>query len=157
LHNRSLTYLVPIILLLSPVIASHRIPLQEFVRDGGSLRVLLLDSMTYISFSLAGILCPRLNSGSKAQSQSQAQSEGAEGAASASASTAAQPEPFALQARHFTELRLLNREMDVVMQSLDRTGNVLGTVLHPKGNIAVEIVKAGLAKVADRSLTVVTK
>ena len=36
------------------------------------------------------------------------------------------------------------------MQTVDRTGVVLGTVLHPKGNIAVEIVRAGLARVADR-------
>jgi staphylococcal nuclease domain-containing protein 1 len=94
--------------------------------------------MTYISFSLAGILCPRMNS------------KAAEGEAS-------QPEPFAQQARHFTELRMLNREMQIVMQSVDRGGNVLGTALHPKGNIAVELVRSGLAKVAERSLAVVTK
>jgi endonuclease YncB( thermonuclease family) len=70
---------------------------------------------------------------------------------------ASQPEPFAQQARHFTELRMLNREMQIVMQSVDRGGNVLGTALHPKGNIAVELVRSGLAKVAERSLAVVTK
>ena len=102
--------------------------------------------MTYLSFSLAGIICPRINA-SKQQPAD----------ADATASSAAKPEPFALQARHFTELRLLNREVQIVMQTLDRTGNVLGSVLHPKGNIAVEMVKNGLAKVADRSLAALSK
>lgn len=128
---------------------------QEYVRDGASLRVLLLESMTYLSFSLAGIICPRINA-SKSQ-QPQAAAATFEGEAPAAAANAGKPEPFALQARHFTELRLLNREVQIVMQTLDRTGNVLGSVLHPKGNIAVEMVKNGLAKVADRSLAALTK
>ena len=66
-------------------------------------------------------------------------------------------DPFALQARLFTELRLLNREVEVLMQGLDRAGNIVGTVLHPKGNIAVEIVRCGLARVHDRALTHISK
>lgn len=111
--------------------------------------------MTYLSFSLAGIICPRINA-SKSQ-QPQAAAATFEGEAPAAVANAGKPEPFALQARHFTELRLLNREVQIVMQTLDRTGNVLGSVLHPKGNIAVEMVKNGLAKVADRSLAALTK
>ena len=122
---------------------------QEYVRDGASLRVLLLESMTYLSFSLAGILCPRINASK--------QTSAADTEAPATATSASKPEPFALQARHFTELRLLNREVQIVMQTLDRTGNVLGSVLHPKGNIAVEMVKNGLAKVADRSLAALNR
>lgn len=114
------------------------------MRDGASLRVLLLESMTYLSFSLAGIICPRINA-AKQQSAPDAEA------------SVSKPEPFALQARHFTELRLLNREVQIVMQTLDRTGNVLGSVLHPKGNIAVEMVKNGLAKVADRSLAALSR
>lgn len=131
----------------------HNRKLQEYVRDGASLRVLLLESMTYLSFSLAGIICPRINA-SKQQPQATAAFEAD---APAAASSTGKPEPFALQARHFTELRLLNREVQIVMQTLDRTGNVLGSVLHPKGNIAVEMVKNGLAKVADRSLAALNK
>ena len=37
-----------------------------------------------------------------------------------SSSTKSQPEPYAQQAKHFTELRLLNREVEVLMQALDR-------------------------------------
>ena len=111
--------------------------------------MLLLESMTYLSFSLAGIICPRINA-SKQPTASDTETP-------ASSASASKPEPFALQARHFTELRLLNREVQIVMQTLDRTGNVLGSVLHPKGNIAVEMVKNGLAKVADRSLAALNK
>ena len=66
-------------------------------------------------------------------------------------------DPFALQARLFTELRLLNREVEVLMEGLDRAGNIVGTVLHPKGNIAVEIVRCGLGRVHDRALHHVSK
>ena len=46
----------------------------------------------------------------------------------------------------------------MLFQALDRGINVLGTVLHPpKGNIAVEIVKVGLARVHDRFVGSVTK
>lgn len=112
--------------------------------------------MTYLSFSLAGIICPRINASKSQQSQAAAATT-FEGEAPSAVTSAGKPEPFALQARHFTELRLLNREVQIVMQTLDRTGNVLGSVLHPKGNIAVEMVKNGLAKVADRSLAALTK
>lgn len=103
--------------------------------------------MTYLSFSLAGIICPRINA---SKQQSGPEIEGTN-------TSVSKPEPFALQARHFTELRLLNREVQIVMQTLDRTGNVLGSVLHPKGNIAVEMVKNGLARVADRSLAALSR
>lgn len=111
--------------------------------------------MTYLSFSLAGIICPRINASKQQQSATAAVA--AFDPEAPAGGNVGKPEPFALQARHFTELRLLNREVQIVMQTLDRTGNVLGSVLHPKGNIAVEMVKNGLAKVADRSLAALAK
>ena len=118
------------------------------------MRVLVLESMTYLSFSLAGILSPRIvkhkDDGSDRLSPTRV-------AVSTSSFNLAASDPYALQARHFIELRLLNREVEVLFQALDRGINVLGTVLHPKGNIAVEIVKVGLARVHDRFLGSVTK
>lgn len=61
----------------------------EFVRDGSSLRCLLVEPMVYIGFFLAGIQCPKTG-GPK---------QGTEGA------EVVQPEPFALQAKYFTEVR----------------------------------------------------
>lgn len=94
----------------------------------------------------------------------------------------AKPEPFALEARYFTEVRLLQREVDVVVEGIDKYGtckyrcthvmficlrvlcdeslplmpcsalSVYGTVLHPKGNISMELLKCGLARVVDYSI-----
>lgn len=120
------------------------------MRDGSTLRVLVLEKMTHVNMSLAGIICPRMNSGNPNASGSRKdEKDGGD--------SSKPPEPFAMQARHFTELRLMNREVDIVMQALDRKGNILGTVLHPKGNIAVELTRAGLAKVADQSSSVVSR
>ena len=82
---------------------------KEHVRDGSSLRVLVLESMTYLSFSLAGILSPRIvkhkDDGSGRLSPTRA-------AVSTSSFNLASSDPYALQARHFIELRLMNREVE---------------------------------------------
>ena len=39
---------------------------------------------------------------------------------------------YFVQARHFTELRLLHREVEVIMFATERSGGVLGGVVHPK-------------------------
>eukprot|EP01041_Mallomonas_annulata_P007052 gene7052-14351_t len=114
----------------------------EFIRDGASLRCLHLDSMTYLTVSLTGVLCPRLNT-----PKSDADP----------ATPPVPPEPFALQAKHFTELRMLNREVDLVVDGIDRSGTLLVTVKHPKGNIAVEILKNGLGKISDLTLVLLPR
>ena len=76
----------------------------------------------YVSVSLAGIVCPRVNVGK------------------ADAETPSSPEPFALQARHFSELRLLNRELDISVHGAaagsgkagGSEGSLLVTVSHRK-------------------------
>jgi staphylococcal nuclease domain-containing protein 1 len=112
----------------------------ELVRDGATIRCLVLNSWTMMSFCIAGIICPRVNS-----------------SASSGNGTSPGPEPFAMQAKHFTESRLLNRDIKVVMQGIDKNGNIFCTVLHPRGNIAVEMLRVGLAKIADRSLPFIGK
>eukprot|EP00640_Fibrocapsa_japonica_P000834 CAMPEP_0113935162 /NCGR_PEP_ID=MMETSP1339-20121228/2371_1 /TAXON_ID=94617 /ORGANISM="Fibrocapsa japonica" /LENGTH=728 /DNA_ID=CAMNT_0000937219 /DNA_START=1 /DNA_END=2187 /DNA_ORIENTATION=- /assembly_acc=CAM_ASM_000762 len=62
-----------------------------------------------------------------------------------------QPEPFALEAKHFSEVRLLNREVDLLLEGLDKYGNFYGTVLHPMGNVSVELLKHGLGRMVDWS------
>ena len=68
----------------------------EFVRDGAALRCLLLEPMMYVGLLLAGVLCPRLGSAKPAT----------EGATEVPQQT--QPEPFALQAKYFTEVRFFS-------------------------------------------------
>lgn len=63
------------------------------------------------------------------------------------------PEPYADEARYFTEARLLNRDVRVALQAV--TNNVfLGTVHHPRGNIAELLLREGMAHVVDWSLSV---
>lgn len=130
---------------LSSIIPSIRV-IFEHVRDGASFRCYIPSIPGYASVSLAGIVCPRVNVG-KSDSD-----------------TPSSPEPFALQARHFSELRLLNREVDVSVHGATAgsgkagsEGSLLVTVSHPKGNITLELVKAGLGKIADWTLALLPK
>lgn len=121
----------------------------EYVRDGASFRVYIVESQTYISFSLGGVLAPRINSSSK---------EEIDGDEDGVNKNKAAAEPFAFQSRHFSEIRLLCRDVDIVMESLDaKTSLILGSILHPRGDIAVEIVRNGLARVAERNLASLRK
>lgn len=72
----------------------------EHVRDGASFRCYVPKDSCYVSFAFAGATCPRVNTPSSAAAEGQAASAG--------------PEPFAVQSKLFTELRLLNRRLDLV-------------------------------------------
>lgn len=121
----------------------------EYVRDGGAFRALVLDSHTYVNLSLAGITAPRVNFPPKTAS---AAGDGGAGATTVAAGTASKPEPYALESRNFTETRLLHRDVDVVVGGVDKYGTLYGTILHPKGNISVELLKAGLARIVEFSI-----
>mmetsp|Transcript_40687 Transcript_40687/g.49521 ORF Transcript_40687/g.49521 Transcript_40687/m.49521 type:complete len:938 (+) Transcript_40687:162-2975(+) len=61
-------------------------------------------------------------------------------------------EPLAGEAKQFVEMRLLHRELDISLFDTDKSGAcAVGTVHHPKGNIGVELLKSGLAKISDWS------
>lgn len=61
-------------------------------------------------------------------------------------------EPFAIDAKVFVEARLLHRELDISLFDTDKSGAcAVGTVHHPRGNIAVELLKNGYAKISDWS------
>jgi len=64
-------------------------------------------------------------------------------------------EPFAEEARYFTESRLLNQDVEVLFEGLNNK-LLVGSILFPKGNIAEALLKEGLAKVADWSATLVS-
>jgi len=103
----------------------------EYVRDGAAFRLILTDSMTFINLNLAGVQCPRLSSEPS--------------------------EPFSKEAKYFTELRLLNRQVNVVVEGIDDKFNTFyGRIEHPAGDIGVELLKNGLAKTADWSMVYTT-
>ncbi|KIJ67884.1 hypothetical protein HYDPIDRAFT_25347 [Hydnomerulius pinastri MD-312] len=119
--------------------------LVELVRDGSTLRVRLFmpdGEHQIVNIALAGVRCGRTSSKPDEPS-----------------------EPWADEAKFFTESRLLQRPVRVVILSLPnstatpfQTGAssapppasiFIGSVLHPAGNVAEHLVAAGLARVVD--------
>ncbi|KAI9911856.1 hypothetical protein PsorP6_009679 [Peronosclerospora sorghi] len=114
--------------------------LVETVKDGASFRVILKQSLQLINFGLAGVQCPRISAPLNADKdgKSDAMSKG--------------PESFAREAKHFTEVRLLHRDVDIKLEGIDKYGNLFGSIVHPSGhNISVELLKNGLGRMADWS------
>ena len=64
-------------------------------------------------------------------------------------------EEFCDQATYFTESRLLQREVKIILESVNNK-NFIGSIVHPMGNIAEAILNEGLAKCVDWSLACVT-
>eukprot|EP00924_Labyrinthula_sp_SR-Ha-C_P010644 maker-scaffold_49-snap-gene-0.3-mRNA-1 protein AED:0.01 eAED:0.01 QI:48/1/0.75/1/1/1/4/414/1015 len=114
--------------------------LIEYVRDGASFKVILLESMTSITFNLAGVQCPRMNSAAdKGESD---------------------PQDFAQEAKFFSEVRLLNREVMLNIGGVsDRYSTFFGSmapVSNSALNISVELIRNGLAMPVDWSMSYTT-
>lgn len=54
-------------------------------------------------------------------------------------------------AKHFVEMRLLQRDVNVYLNGLDKYGRFVGDVEYDLGDISLELVKAGLARIVDWS------
>lgn len=111
----------------------------EYIFDGSRFRIQVIDpamgDLQYGSFTLllAGVSSPRVGN--------------------PRADPPTQSEHLANEARTFANLRILQRELDIVLYGTDKSGVCgVGSILHPKGNIAVELIKNGLAKMSDWSL-----
>lgn len=67
------------------------------------------------------------------------------------------PEPFALEAKHFTEMALLHRDVRVILEGLDRRNNFIGSILPADVNdvefvnVAEGLCRLGLAQVHEAS------
>lgn len=107
----------------------------EHVRDGCTVRAFLLPSFDYVTVMLAGIKCP-MNKTDPNGTQT--------------------PEPYMEEARYFTETRLLQRDIKIILEGVSNN-NFLGTVLHPVGNITEFLLKDGFARCVDWSMGVVTQ
>lgn len=112
----------------------------EHIFDGSRYRLLCTDEqlapvgLLHASFTLilAGIAAPRI------------------GNSRLDPPTAS--EPYAELAKQFVEMRLLHRELNISLHGTDKSGVcAVGTVHHPKGNIGVELLKIGFARVSDWS------
>lgn len=107
----------------------------EHVRDGSVVRALLLPDFYLVTVMLSGIKCPTFRR----------EADGSE-----------TPEPFAAEAKFFTESRLLQRDVQIILESCHNQ-NILGTILHPNGNITELLLKEGFARCVDWSIAVYTR
>ncbi|KAK2712557.1 staphylococcal nuclease domain-containing protein 1-like [Artemia franciscana] len=109
----------------------------EFVRDGSTMRVLLLPEHYNITLMLSGVRSP----GFKLDSEGKPDPS--------------QTEPFAEEAKFFVESRVLQRDVEVILESTNNA-NFVGSLIHPNGNIAELLVKEGFARCVDWSIATVT-
>uniref|UniRef100_F6SAJ8 Staphylococcal nuclease domain-containing protein n=1 Tax=Xenopus tropicalis TaxID=8364 RepID=F6SAJ8_XENTR len=107
----------------------------EHVRDGSVVRALLLPDCYLVTVMLSGIKCPTFKR----------EADGTE-----------TPEPFAAEAKFFTESRLLQRDVQIILESCHNQ-NILGTILHPNGNITELLLKEGFARCVDWCIAVYTQ
>ncbi|KAM5173085.1 staphylococcal nuclease domain-containing protein 1 [Mantella aurantiaca] len=107
----------------------------EHVRDGSVVRALLLPDYYLVTVMLSGVKCPTFKR----------EADGTES-----------PEPFAAEAKFFTESRLLQRDVQIILES-SHNQNILGTILHPNGNITELLLKEGFARCVDWSIAVYTQ
>ncbi|KAF7834078.1 ribonuclease TUDOR 1-like [Senna tora] len=143
----------------------------EQVRDGSTLRVYLLPKFQFVQVFVAGIQAPQM--GRKVATESVVETESTVDetrgdvpvephapltsaqrlAVSTTAETAA--DPFAPEAKFFTEMRVLNRDVRIVLEGVDKFSNLIGSVYYPDGesakDLASELVENGLAKYVEWS------
>ncbi|CAH0577989.1 unnamed protein product [Chrysodeixis includens] len=100
----------------------------EYVRDGSTVRLCLLPEFHQITLMLSGIRCPSVRQDGES-------------------------EPYAEEARFFLESKLLQKDVEVILESVNNN-NFVGTILHPQGNIAEALLRQGFARCVDWSLAV---
>jgi len=115
----------------------------EHVRDGTTLRAFLLPEMIHITLQMSGVRSPQTKLGPEGKPDPKL------------------CEPYAVEAHYFTESRLLQRDVEIVLEShsynaLNKNTTMVGSVNHPAGNIAEALLKEGMAKCVDWSISKVT-
>ncbi|XP_078040847.1 LOW QUALITY PROTEIN: staphylococcal nuclease domain-containing protein 1 [Augochlora pura] len=103
----------------------------EFVFDGSTVKALLLPDFYNIVLMISGVRCPGWPNGRRENSAGN---------------------PYADEARYFVESRLLHRDVEIVLESVNNN-NFIGSILHPKGNIAEILLSEGFAKCQDWSIS----
>ncbi|KAK6629054.1 hypothetical protein RUM43_002871 [Polyplax serrata] len=117
-----------------------RIPaIIEHVRDGSTVKALLLPDFYTITLMLTGIRCPSIKYDANGQIDPTT------------------PELLlAQEAKFFVEKHILQRDVEIILESTSNN-NFIGTVLVPqKGNIAEGLLKEGYGSCVDWSMAFLT-
>ncbi|KAK2974139.1 hypothetical protein RJ640_021430, partial [Escallonia rubra] len=148
----------------------------EQVRDGSTVRVYLLPEYQFIQVIVAGVQSPSMgrraapetvvqpqltsdepNGESSAESRSPLTSAQRLAASSTSLNEVA-AEPYGREAKHFTEVRVLNRDVRIVLEDVDKFSNLVGSVYYPDGesakDLALELVENVIEVVSGDCITV---
>ena len=146
----------------------------EQVRDGSTVRAYLLPDFQFVQVFVAGIQAPSVGRRpitSDIVAEPETTSNKTNGDVSSEprapltsaqrilASTALPVEvsadPFALEAKHFTEIRVLHRDVRIVLEGNDKFSNLIGSVYYSDGDsakdLALELVENGYAKYVEWS------
>ncbi|CAH8353909.1 unnamed protein product [Eruca vesicaria subsp. sativa] len=144
----------------------------EQVRDGSTIRVYLLPEFQFVQVFVAGLQAPSMGRRptqetvvepdvtSATNGDGSAEPRGPltsaqRLAASAVSSVEASADPFAMEAKYFTELRVLNRDVRIVLEGVDKFNNLIGSVYYSVGeevkDLGLELVENGLAKYVEWS------
>jgi len=97
------------------------------------VRAFLLPDFYHITLVLSGIRCPGFKLDSEGKPDPTAM------------------KPYAEEAKFFVESRLLQRDVEIILES-HTNNNFVGTVVHPRGNIAEALLKEGFARCVDWSI-----
>eukprot|EP01132_Coremiostelium_polycephalum_P009023 gene9023-11053_t len=95
----------------------------EQIKNASSYRVTILPSFHTIQVQLSGIQCPGYRK---------------------DASGTMVPEPFAVDAETFISKNVLHRDVQLTLDTFDKSGNLFGTVVCGDRDVAVELLKNGL-------------
>ncbi|KAI3761468.1 hypothetical protein L1987_51885 [Smallanthus sonchifolius] len=144
----------------------------EQVRDGSSLRVYLLPEFQFVQVFVAGIQAPSMGRRTTQEAsiateipsdepngETNGESRGpltsAQRITSSPAFNEVSPDAFGREAKHFTEIRVLNRDVRIVLEGVDKFSNLIGSVYYSDGesakDLAMELIENGYAKYVEWS------
>lgn len=145
----------------------------EQVRDGSTLRVYLLPKYQFVQVFVAGVQAPSMGRRGAAvetvpepevayeEGNGEAAVEGRPAALTSAQRLAASTnnevaaDLFGREAKHFTETRVLSRDVRIVLEGVDKFNNLIGSVYYPDGDtakdLALELVTNGFAKYVEWS------
>ncbi|KAK3183294.1 hypothetical protein Dsin_030580 [Dipteronia sinensis] len=141
----------------------------EQVRDGSTIRVYLLPEFQFVQVFVAGIQSPAVgrkpaaaavevdipsdDTNGDVSAGTQAPLNSAQKLLASAGSTT--DDPYAGDAKYFTEMRVLSRDVRIVLEGVDKFSNLIGSVYYPDGetakDLALELVENGLAKYVEWS------
>ncbi|XP_050363710.1 ribonuclease TUDOR 1-like [Argentina anserina] len=111
--------------------------LVEQVRDGSTLRVYLLPEFQFVHVLVAGTRAPSMEKSHGTTEIDQV------------------AEPYALESKFLTEACVLNKDVHIILQGVDKFSNLIGSVYYleqeSEKNLGLELVENGYAKYVEWS------